>query len=166
MKYNFLCNKYIQCMFHITKPSYWTFILHIIYIHMLFFGCNPCAILSDRLWSFEFWDIDWDRFGSKKRFFFFVIWNHKVQIWKFLPHENYWDWELRVHWRENLHHLWERAVRIVIPSPHICHGVKNCSVPYVQNIANFRNSITPWTWTASKSDQKSGILGESMENWW
>ena len=71
MKYNFLCNKYIQCMFHITKPSYWTFILHIIYIHMLFFGCNPCAILSDRLWSFEFWDIDWDRFGSKKRFFFF-----------------------------------------------------------------------------------------------
>ena len=31
---------------------------------------------------------------------------------KFLPHENYGDWELRGPCRENLHYLWKRAVRI------------------------------------------------------
>ena len=31
---------------------------------------------------------------------------------KFLPHENYGDWELRGPYRENLHYLWETAVRI------------------------------------------------------
>ena len=30
---------------------------------------------------------------------------------KFLPHENYGDWELRGPFRENLHYLWKRAVR-------------------------------------------------------
>ena len=31
---------------------------------------------------------------------------------KFLPDENYGDWELRGPCRENLHYLWKRAVRI------------------------------------------------------
>ena len=31
---------------------------------------------------------------------------------KFLPHENYWDWELRGPCRKNLHYIWRRAVRI------------------------------------------------------
>ena len=32
---------------------------------------------------------------------------------KFLPHENYGNWELRGSCRENLHYLWKWAVRIV-----------------------------------------------------
>ena len=31
---------------------------------------------------------------------------------KFLPHENYRDWELQGPCRENLYYLWKRAVRI------------------------------------------------------
>ena len=32
---------------------------------------------------------------------------------KFLPHENYGDWELRGPCRENLHYQWKRAVMII-----------------------------------------------------
>ena len=31
---------------------------------------------------------------------------------KFLPHQNYGDWELQGPCRENLHYLWKRALRI------------------------------------------------------
>ena len=38
---------------------------------------------------------------------------------KFLPNENYDDWELHGPWRENLHYLWKRAVRITKKS-YVC----------------------------------------------
>jgi hypothetical protein len=38
------------------------------------------------------------------------IMNYELHC-KFLPHENYGDWELRGPCRENLHYLWKRAVR-------------------------------------------------------
>ena len=43
---------------------------------------------------------------------------------KFLPHENYRDWELRGPCREKLHYLWKRAVRIV-GKPH--NNYRSCN---------------------------------------